>query len=89
MRYRTNYEHRHGGQPCDGSGQESKSCNAWVDTKSDLLTCETKFEKYKRDKQAEEEEFVQVYSGCMETNIRLHNEKEKLIQQLNNNELSV
>ena len=38
------YEHRHGGLPCEGSGQETEECNAWLDTKSDLLACQTKSE---------------------------------------------
>ena len=33
-------EHRHGGLVCEGSGQEAKTCNAWLDTKNNLLTCE-------------------------------------------------
>ena len=34
------YEHKHGGLACEGSGQENKTCNAWLDTKNDLLICE-------------------------------------------------
>ena len=33
-------EHRHGGLACDGSGQETKTCNVWLQTKNSLLTCE-------------------------------------------------
>ena len=45
MRYRTMNEHRHGGLACEGSGQESKTCNAWLETKNDLLTCEAENEE--------------------------------------------
>ena len=38
------YEHRHGGLPCEGSGQETEECNAWLDTKSDLIVCQAKSE---------------------------------------------
>ena len=38
------YEHRHGGLPCEGSGHETEECNAWLDTKTDLLACQAKNE---------------------------------------------
>ena len=43
-RFRTMYEHRHGGLPCEGSGHETEECNAWLDTKTDLLACQAKSE---------------------------------------------
>ena len=72
MRYRTIIEHRNGGQPCEGSGQESKSCNSWVDTTNDLLTCEAKFENCTNEMEDKISE--------METEIA------ELKQQLNNTE---
>ena len=38
------YEHRHGGLSCEGSAHETEECNAWMDTKSDLLACQAKSE---------------------------------------------
>ena len=82
MRYRTMYEHRNGGQPCEGIGQESKLCNAWVDAKSDLLTCKAKFEEMELINQTQSQEFSKQADKITE----METEIADLQQQLNNTE---
>ena len=74
------YEHRYGGQPCEGSGQESKLCNAWVDAKSDLLTCKAKFEEMELINQTQSQEFSKQADKITE----METEIADLQQQLNN-----
>ena len=80
------YEHRHGGQPCEGSGQESKSCNAWVDAESDLLTCKANFENCTKEMELLNQTQSQEFSKQEDKIAEMETEIADLQKQLNNTE---
>ena len=80
------YEHRHGGQPCEGSGQESKSCNAWLDAESDVLTCKANFENCTKEMELLNQTQSQELSKQEDKITEMETEIADLQQQLNNTE---
>ena len=83
LRHRTMDEHRHGGLACEGSGQESKTCNAWLETKNDLLTCEAESEKKSKASAIEMDTLQQTLTKREEQIISLEVLRLKLIMQFN------